>query len=1232
MNKSAIKNYAVWARNELIARVSQKAYEYGVAEKETPEYDSESVNGKLLSNTEKKQLNELILQVNKHGFNHVMEEVAYIWFNRFIALRFMEVNNYLPQKVNVFTDGNNNFKPQILSEAIHLEIDGVDKKKVFKLIEQNNQEELYKYLLLSVCNDMNNYLPDMFTPITDYKALLIPDHLLNEGSVLDRLIKDIPEEDWTDQVQIIGWLYQYYNSELKDIVMKKKEYAKDDIPAATQLFTPDWIVRYMVENSLGRLWIDGHPSFKYDQWKYYLEEAEQESEVIKQLNIIKQEHAKIKPEEIRVIDPCMGSGHILVYAFDVLMDIYRDNGYSDRDAARSIVENNLYGIEIDERAYQLSYFAIMMKARSYNRRILNEHINHNLVEITESNNINSDLLHYLGDYEETGRKLIELFKDAKEFGSLINVDIPVETLDKLDERLTEVDKMADYGSLLIQAESIELVESLDPVLKEARILAQKYDVVVTNPPYMAPSPKQKPYVQKYYPDSKTDLFAVFIERCHELNEKNGYQSMIVMPSFLFLSSFEKLRNSLINEITINSLLHMGRGIFGVDFGSTSFVINNSKYDSYVGKYFRLHERTFQYIDPDHIGYLYLQSKNNPQVRYNFALYDTNQLPMISFFEGNKLSYYMDQTNFKKIPGSPIAYWISSKLITAFQVGRPLSPVCRPTQGLATGDNGRFLRLWFEVCYLNTSFDCDSCDSSTAHATRWFPYNKGGEFRKWYGNNDYVVNWENDGFEIRNFKDEKGKLRSVIRNPQFYFKECASWSKVSSGPIAFRYKPKGFVFDVAGTSIFSENKRSLVYILGLCNSNVIMTILKAISPTLNYEVGQIANLPVIFDRQETVVSITNDNISLSRQDWDSYETSWDFTVNPLIKQLDSLWDATGVGATIHSYYGKHIKVNSNMELCYHLWKIECNERFKQLKENEEELNRIFIDIYGLQDELTPEERDKDVTVHYVVDSKADIPESFDGSNYVRTKQDEIKSFISYAVGCMFGRYSLDVDGLAYAGGEWYDNKYKSFIPDQDDIIPIYEDEFYGDDDITGRFIDFVRVAFGEDDLEANLTFIADSLGGKGTPRKVIRDYFINDFFKDHCQMYQVTGSGKRPIYWQFDSGKKNGFKALVYIHRYKPDLIARMRTEYVHPQQARYRTQINMLENQIGSVSKSDEIRIKKEIQTIKAKADELAIYEEKIHHWADKMEPMDLDDGVVNNYNKFQELLVPNVVKKPKEK
>lgn len=1161
MNKSAIKNYAICARNELIARVSQKAYEYGVSEKETPKYDSELVNGKLLSNTEKKQLNELILQVNKHGFNHVMEEVAYTWFNRFIALRFMEVNNYLPQKVNVFTDGNNNFKPQILSEAIHLEIDGVDKKKVFKLIEQNNQEELYKYLLLSVCNDMNNYLPDMFTPITDYKALLIPDHLLNEGSIIDRLIKDIPEEDWTDQVQIIGWLYQYYNSELKDIVMKKKEYAKDDIPAATQLFTPDWIVRYMVENSLGRLWIDGHPSFKYDQWKYYLEEVEQKPEVLEQLNKIKQDHAKIKPEEIKVIDPCMGSGHILVYAFDVLMDIYRDNGYSDRDAARSIVEKNIYGIEIDERAYQLAYFAIMMKARSYNRRILNEHIRHNLVEITESNTINKNLLHYLGDYEETGRKLIELFRDAKEFGSLINVDIPVETLDKLDERLTEVDQMADYGSLLVQAESIELVESLEPILKEARILAQKYDVVVTNPPYMAPSPKQKPFVQKYYPDSKTDLFAVFIERCHEMNEKNGYQAMITMHSWMFLSSYEKLRGKLLH-IDLLNMIHLGARAFdeigGEVVQTASFLFQNSSINNFIGTYCRL-------IEP------------------------TSELGKEQMYLIKENIYHTTQDNFKKIPGNPIAYWLSDRMVDVFVRGKAFSSCGQMTKGLITGNNNAFMRLWFEIPFYKLNTKCSDVEESKRYKYSWFPCNKGGEARKWYGNHDYIINWENDGKNVFDMASKNGNHAQNYYS-HLKFKEGLSWSSVTSSIPSFRYRNNELI-DHAGMAFYSLDDK-LKYYLGFINSTVSKAILAVLSPTINFNAGEIGNLPIMNSGcSHRIEELVNKNIVLSKSDWDSFETSWDFEEHPLLKN----------------------KVDT-IKKAYTLWDSECNDRFNTLKNNEEELNRIFIDIYGLNDELTPEVEDKDVTVR-----KADLTR-------------DIKSLISYAVGCMFGRYSLDSKGLAYAGGEWDDSKYKSFIPDQDDIIPIYEDEFYGDDDITGRFIDFVRVAFGEDDLEANLTFIADSLGGKGTPRKVIRDYFINDFFKDHCQMYQVTGSGKRPIYWQFDSGKKNGFKALVYIHRYKPDLIARMRTEYVHPQQARYRTQINMLENQIGSVSKSDEIRIKKEIQTIKAKADELAIYEEKIHHWADKMEPMDLDDGVVNNYNKFQELLVPNVVKKPKDR
>ena len=510
MNKNAIKNYAVWARTELMKQVAQKAYEYDVTESSLPGYNTDNVNGRLLTGDEKKQLNELITEVKKNGYEHVIEEVAYTWFNRFIALRYMEVNNYLPQRIRVFTNDNNEFKPDLLTDAIHVKLDGLDKQKVFDYIEENKQEELYKYLLLTLCNDMNQYLPDMFTSIKDYKTLLFPDNLLKEDSVLAKLITDIDEDSWTDQVQIIGWLYQYYNSELKNIVMKKKNYTKDDIPAATQLFTPDWIVRYMTENSLGRLWLDGHPDFDHSEWKYYLEEAKQEPEVIEQLNKIKEEHAKLRPEEIKVIDPCMGSGHILVYAFDVLMDIYRDAGYSDRDAAKSILENNLYGLEIDERAYHLAYFALMMKARSYNRRILNKETKFNLVEIREPiASLKPEFEQYLDKYTELVHYLVNVFQDAKELGSILNLNCTLEQLDNIKNHLNRIIEDSINKDLVTQSEISELNDLLKPLIKQAKLLVQKYDVVITNPPYMAPDSKQKLYVQKNYPDSKSDLFGIF---------------------------------------------------------------------------------------------------------------------------------------------------------------------------------------------------------------------------------------------------------------------------------------------------------------------------------------------------------------------------------------------------------------------------------------------------------------------------------------------------------------------------------------------------------------------------------------------------------------------------------------------------------------------------------------------------------------------------------------------------
>lgn len=1168
MNKTAIKNYAVWARNELKELVTQRAYEYEVTADSVPSYNTVSVHGRLLSEEEKKQLNELIKEVKKNGFDHVVEEVAYTWFNRFIALRYMEVNNYLPQRVRVFTNENNEFKPELLTEAIHIELDGLDKQKVFDYIEQNNQEELYKYLLLTICNDMNQYLPDMFTSISDYKTLLMPNNLLKEDGALAKLISDIDEDSWNDQVQIIGWLYQYYNSELKDEVMKKKNYTKDDIPAATQLFTPDWIVRYMTENSLGRLWIDGHPDFNHDDWKYYLEEAEQEPEVVEQLNKIKEEHAKLKSEDIKVIDPCMGSGHILVYAFDVLMDIYRDQGYSDRDAARLILENNLYGLEIDERAYHLAYFALMMKARSYNRRILSKDIKVNVFEIRESaGELKPEYDHYLSNHKDLAQYLINEFQEAKELGSIVNLSCAEEQLDELEEHIKDLKVNSIDVDLIAQTEIDEIYDLLMPLIKQARLLVQKYDVVITNPPYMAPSSIQKTYVQKNYPDSKSDLFAVFIEKCHDLTKKNAYQAMITMHSWMFLSSFEKLRTKLLNTNTIVNMAHLGARAFedigGEVVQTTAFILENNHIKDYQSNFKRLIDYNSQDGKEDE----YLTVRN---------------------------LYVSSSENFSKIPGSPIAYWCGNFNIFNFDT---IKRYYESGGRNKTHNNELYVRKWWEI----------------ADTERWQPYDNGGDFRHWYGNNTDLVNWSVEA--KREYASHGG-----LYNQRFCGKRGICWNLITSYKNGFRIKAATHHYSSGAPTIISkEDDNYDFYVLAFLNSVVSTYILNMFNPTLNTTVGDVLDLPLKIDNKEKINEKVQDLLITSKSDWDSFEISGDFKVHPLVKN--------------------HV---STISEAYTLWSKECEGRFNTLKSNEEELNRFFIDIYGLQDELDPYVEDKDVTVR-----KADL---------VR----DVKSFISYAVGCMFGRYSLDKEGLIFAGGDFDKTywKYKGeaalnldgslppgdsyagvslaklhyaairdnddyikatklkYEPDIDDIIPICDEDYF-EDDIVTRFVGFVKCAYGEDTLGENLQFIANSLGGKGAPRDVLRNYFLNDFFKDHCKIYQ-----KLPIYWLFDSGKKNGFKALVYIHRYTPDLIARMRTGYIHPLQSQYRTQIDMLNSQIEeAASTSEKVKLQKQLKKITGQSQELGKYEEKIHHWADKMEPMDLDDGVKVNYAKFQNLL-----------
>ena len=1149
MNKTSIKNYAIWARNELISRVSQRAFEYGVEKDNIIPSDAESINGKLLSEDEKKKRQILVGEVKRKGYDQVIEEVAYTWFNRFIALRFMEVNNYLPDKVRLFTNENNEFKPQIIDEALHIDLLGLDKNQVILLKESNDNERLYKELLLATCNDMSRYLPGMFKPISDYMTLLFPANLLREESVLGRLISDIDEDSWTDQVQIIGWLYQYYISEKHNQIINiyKGIIKKTDIPAATQLFTPDWIVRYMTENSLGRLWVSGHSDRDLtSNWKYYLDEVEQDGAVKIELEKTKSKHANLRPEDIKFLDPCMGSGHILVYAFDVFMQIYVSEGWTEREAAKSILQNNLYGLDIDERAYQLSYFALMMKARQYNRRILSEGIIPNVMSIEESNSFDNNLLNRFGKLKSLAERVINTFVDAKEYGSILDIKFKKEEIDLLATKLKEIDKMADYGNLLDQIEADQLCHDFYPLLKQAKIMSQRYDCVVTNPPYLGKMDNTlKQYVLDKFKDYCQDLFSVFMKKSFELTREGGYIGMMTPFVWMFLKTYEKLRKYIINEKSITSLIQMEYSSFEeATVPICSFVLANDK-ELVSGKYIRL---------SDFKGGMEVQKEKTLE-----AINDRN----CGFY------YQTSAKVFTRIPGYSIAYWLSKNYIRVFNNSIPLEKVSYSFQGIITGDNEIYLRMWHEPSFTLFNREIKSFDEHISNV--WVPYNKGGDYRKWYGNNNYVLKWVNDGKDL---------TRSRIENSQYHFVPGVTWTSISSGDFSCRYYGYGFLSDSKGSSIYAIREVSNEYICGFMNSKVVNEVLKATNPTISYQVMNILALPYIRNnRHEIIENLVRECIKLSKSDWDSFETSWDFKKHPLVR-------------------GKKTVKESFTE-----WEKECFERFGKLKANEESLNDIFIDIYGLNDEMTSEVEDKDITVR-----KGNL-------------QREIKSLISYAVGCMFGRYSLDVDGLAYAGGEWDDSKYKSFIPDKDNIIPICDDEYFNDD-ITGRFIEFIKAAYGEDTLEENLRFIADALGGKGASREVIRNYFINDFYKDHCNTYQVTGSGKRPIYWQFDSGKKNGFKALVYIHRYTPDLIARMRTSYVHEQQSRYENQISMIQNRIDSAtSTSERVKAEKELKQLKEQADELRVYEEKIHHWADKMEPMDLDDGVKANYAKFQELL-----------
>lgn len=1186
MNKTAIKNFAIWARNKLVADVSYDARLIGITEngiaKPLPQSfggtqffdigtaEPYSISGEAVRQRDK--LIEVIQQKEKDtdyktAYQYVIEEVAYTWFNRLIAIRFMEVNDYLPSHIRVLSSESGKLEPDLVTTPFDAELPftAEEEAQIFQLKQDNKLDEVFRILFLKQCNALNEILPALFEKTKNYTELLLSLSVIDQDGVVYHLIHDIPEDDFNiergGQVEIIGWLYQYYNTEPKAAAFAKNgKITKEEIPAVTQLFTPDWIVRYMVENSLGRLWVEGHPECDLkESWKYYLEEAQQEPEVQAKLSEIRKEYAALNPEDIKLIDPCMGSGHILVYAFDVLMQIYESAGYSQRDAAKSILEHNIYGLDIDDRAYQLAYFAVMMKARQYNRRILNGENTCHVYAIQESNSINRAHLKYFGagmdDIEKNAAKmqlegLLDTLTDAKEYGSILNVESCNWDLLRRFVAAEDTDGQISMDSVGVE----DTAEQLNRLIDIGETMARKYWVTVTNPPYAntgSLGAKVNSFVKKNCQDSKADLYSVFIERCAQMIVHGGYQAMITQHSWMFLTSFQKLREKMMHTDTI-SMAHLGARAFeeigGEVVQTTAFVRRNSSISDYYGTYCRLVEPSTQQGKAD----LYLSRTK---------------------------CYVARQADFVKIPGMPVAYWLSNIYFELFSKLPTLSNSVDFCKGLATMDNERFLRLWEEVSWKNACVTAIDAAEGKESKKRWFAYNKGGTFRRWYGNRDYVINWFDDGKELKDNVVKcygGGSYTKEVRNEEKYFCEGITWSTLASGLISIRYSPKGCIFDSKGSMGFAKSGQNIYALTAFLNSCVAQKFLEVLSPTLDYNIGGLNNLPFV-NVPDNAIETCKECIRDSVYDWDSFETSWDFKKHPLLRNVSTISEA------------------------FAQWQAECDDRFNQLKANEEELNSIFIDIYGLKDELTPEVEDKDVTVR-----KADL-------------QRDIKSLLSYAVGCMFGRYSLDVEGLAYAGGEWDGSKYQSYIPDADNVIPITDEE-YLDDDIVSRLCAWLKAVYGADTLEANLDYIAKALGNKGsTSREIIRNYFLNDFFKDHCQTYSVTGSGKRPIYWLFDSGKQNGFKALVYLHRYTPDTIGNLRIDYLHKMQRVYESEINRMQDMMDHSENAREVAAaSKRKDKLAKQLKECREYDEKISHLALSRIELDLDDGVKVNYRKLQ--------------
>ena len=1230
MNKTSLKLFAIEARNELMEKMRTRLDILGITkngiEKAKVVGREVEINGSLYP---KESYNSLVRKYKQIGYEELIEESAYTWFNRLTALAFMEANEYIEEKM-IFNNGLKN-EPGIIDNYYDFEffknLDSELQKELHDLRDENTAnsiEKLYSILVEEKCEELSAIMPFIFKKKGTYSDILFPTGLLLENSLLVRIREEIGKEA---PIELIGWLYQFYNSEKKDEIFAKKEkISKENVPAVTQLFTPDWIVKYMVENSLGKLALEstGINENLKDNWKYYIEsELDKNSE-------------KIKIEDVKILDPAMGSGHILVYAFDLLFEIYENLGWSTKESVLSILKNNLYGLEIDERAGQLASFALMMKAREKFSRLFSvlkreEAFKLNTLIIEESNNLSEKIKNKLKDNNLNNlSKIIEDFEDAKEYGSILKLEtIDRETLEKEFNLLKEsLDN--EQGTLIFNEDELDInieedLELIESLIKQHITLVNQYETVVTNPPYMGGkgfSPKLKTYVEKNYKDSKSDLFAVFIERCNEFTKKNCYTSMITMQSWMFLSSFENLRKNIIEKTEIKSLLQLGYGVIGIAFGTTAFSLKKSLPNENKGNYFRMFDKIAQNIQTVDCATLFRIAKNNDSFRYKFDEYSSeNKISenIESNNKGNLIKFQAKQKDFEKIPGSPIAYWVSDKVREIFEKNQKLGEVGKSIQGMSSADNNRFLRLWNEVNYSKIGYNIANSEEALESKKKWFPYNKGGEFRKWYGNQEYLVNWENDGYEIKNFK------KAVLRNPNYYFKESISWSLITSTTSSFRYYPNGFIFDAAGSSYFS--KENIFVTLGYLNSIFGSFVSNILNPTVNLSNGIVEKFPNLYiQNQKNICCLVQQNISISKEEWDSRETSWDFEKLFLI-------DGKDLKSAFENY-------------CSH-WR----DNFVQLHKNEEELNRLFIEIYELQDEMDEKVSFDDITILKKEAKIVEIDNSkakefssesekylYDRGVSLEFNKDElVKQFLSYAIGCIMGRYSTDKPGLIMANSddvlELSSNKFlvkdtngdirqeveTEFLPDEFGILPITAEKDFSND-IVERVKEFVKFVYGEESLKDNLNFIAEALGNKDNknPEEIIRTYFIKDFYADHLQRYQ-----KRPIYWLMNSGKKNAFSCLFYMHRYEPLTVARVRADYLIHYQEMLENKRKFIERQLYAedITAKEKKNVEKELKDLDVLLKELREYANEVKHIAEQKIVLDLDDGVNVNYEKLEAIL-----------